>query len=89
MAAAEAVALLDALRAQVKTPKNPKKTSNLLKKMRIFGKMMIFGKMTIFQAAEVAAHGREMLRRVRGGQMETREVPGGGLGDFKGKFWDF
>ncbi|XP_066064729.1 neuroguidin-like isoform X1 [Chamaea fasciata] len=40
MAAAEAVALLDALRAQ---------------------------------AAEVAAHGREMLRRVRGGRLETKE----------------
>ncbi|XP_058709248.1 neuroguidin isoform X2 [Poecile atricapillus] len=41
MAAAEAVALLEALRAQV---------------------------------AEVAAHGREMLRRVRGGQLDTKEV---------------
>ncbi|XP_053824609.1 neuroguidin isoform X2 [Vidua chalybeata] len=41
MAAAEAVALLEALRAQ---------------------------------AAEVAAHGREMLRRVRGGQLDTKEV---------------
>ncbi|XP_059693513.1 neuroguidin isoform X2 [Haemorhous mexicanus] len=40
MAAAEAVALLEALRAQ---------------------------------AAEVAAHGREMLRRVRGGQLDTKE----------------
>ncbi|XP_074387968.1 neuroguidin isoform X2 [Zonotrichia albicollis] len=41
MAASEAVALLEALRAQ---------------------------------AAEVAAHGREMLRRVRGGQLDTKEV---------------
>ncbi|XP_041279265.1 neuroguidin isoform X2 [Onychostruthus taczanowskii] len=40
MAASEAVALLEALRAQ---------------------------------AAEVAAHGREMLRKVRGGQLETKE----------------
>uniref|UniRef100_A0A8C3MF21 Uncharacterized protein n=1 Tax=Geospiza parvula TaxID=87175 RepID=A0A8C3MF21_GEOPR len=40
MAAAEAVALLEALRTQ---------------------------------AAEVAAHGREMLRRVRGGQLDTKE----------------
>ncbi|KAM7000944.1 neuroguidin [Passerculus sandwichensis] len=40
MAASEAVALLEALRAQ---------------------------------AAEVAAHGREMLRRVRGGQLDTRQ----------------
>ncbi|XP_032940281.1 neuroguidin isoform X2 [Catharus ustulatus] len=41
MAASEAVALLETLRAQ---------------------------------AAEVAAHGREMLRRVRGGQLDTKEV---------------
>ncbi|XP_068855561.1 neuroguidin isoform X2 [Aphelocoma coerulescens] len=41
MAASEAVALLNALRAQ---------------------------------AAEVAAHGREMLRRVRGGQLDTKQV---------------
>ncbi|XP_077029284.1 neuroguidin isoform X4 [Agelaius phoeniceus] len=41
MAASEAVALLETLRAQV---------------------------------AEVAAHGREMLRRVRGGQLDTKEV---------------
>nr|XP_041568852.1 neuroguidin isoform X3 [Taeniopygia guttata] len=41
MAASEAVALLETLRAQ---------------------------------AAEVAAHGRELLRRVRGGRLETREV---------------
>ncbi|XP_023803845.1 neuroguidin-like, partial [Cyanistes caeruleus] len=40
MAAGEAVALLEALRAQ---------------------------------AAEVAAHGREMLRRVRGGRLDTKE----------------
>ncbi|XP_068855560.1 neuroguidin isoform X1 [Aphelocoma coerulescens] len=40
MAASEAVALLNALRAQ---------------------------------AAEVAAHGREMLRRVRGGQLDTKQ----------------
>ncbi|XP_023804099.1 neuroguidin-A-like, partial [Cyanistes caeruleus] len=43
MAAGEAVALLEALRAQ---------------------------------AAEVAAHGREMLRRVRGGRLDTKEFWG-------------